>query len=160
MQAVPYQWQPHLVGCLLPVVHADVFSSISHPCFLCLHTRGTYTPPHGSILGASTVTSSFCYSDTTSSLPCLVALICPKPDPKILLLNIELELKSEKENAEIRLDDPAQYQSIVDAGAAQTAAAAAILQSTANTQQPAGQAFISYIYFDISYIYVDFPCVL
>ncbi|WIA31541.1 hypothetical protein OEZ86_002432 [Tetradesmus obliquus] len=36
-------------------------------------------------------------------------------NPKILLLNIELELKSEKENAEIRLDDPAQYQSIVDA---------------------------------------------
>ena len=37
-------------------------------------------------------------------------------NPQILLLNIELELKSEKENAEIRLDDPAQYQSIVDAG--------------------------------------------
>uniref|UniRef100_A0A0E0Q1V6 T-complex protein 1 subunit eta n=1 Tax=Oryza rufipogon TaxID=4529 RepID=A0A0E0Q1V6_ORYRU len=35
--------------------------------------------------------------------------------PKILLLNIELELKSEKENAEIRLSDPLQYQSIVDA---------------------------------------------
>ncbi len=35
--------------------------------------------------------------------------------PKILLLNIELELKAEKENAEIRLDDPAKYQSIVDA---------------------------------------------
>ncbi|KAL4458807.1 hypothetical protein ABPG75_013672 [Micractinium tetrahymenae] len=35
--------------------------------------------------------------------------------PKILLLNIELELKSEKENAEVRLDDPAKYQSIVDA---------------------------------------------
>ncbi|THU45840.1 hypothetical protein C4D60_Mb02t22220 [Musa balbisiana] len=34
---------------------------------------------------------------------------------KILLLNIELELKSEKENAEIRLSDPLQYQSIVDA---------------------------------------------
>nr|GLL31577.1 T-complex protein 1 subunit eta-like [Ipomoea trifida] len=34
---------------------------------------------------------------------------------KILLLNIELELKSEKENAEIRLSDPSQYQSIVDA---------------------------------------------
>jgi hypothetical protein len=32
------------------------------------------------------------------------------PDPKILLLNIELELKSEKENAEIRLEDPGQYQ--------------------------------------------------
>jgi T-complex protein 1 subunit eta len=32
-----------------------------------------------------------------------------------LLLNIELELKSEKENAEVRLDDPAKYQSIVDA---------------------------------------------
>jgi hypothetical protein len=36
--------------------------------------------------------------------------------PQILLLNIELELKSEKENAEIRLEDPSQYQEIVDAG--------------------------------------------
>lgn len=36
-------------------------------------------------------------------------------NPKILLLNVELELKSEKENAEIRIDDPEQYQSIVDA---------------------------------------------
>ncbi|CDP19175.1 unnamed protein product [Coffea canephora] len=36
-------------------------------------------------------------------------------NPKILLLNIELELKSEKENVEIRLSDPSQYQSIVDA---------------------------------------------
>ncbi|GAQ83223.1 TCP-1/cpn60 chaperonin family protein [Klebsormidium nitens] len=36
-------------------------------------------------------------------------------DAKILLLNLELELKSEKENAEVRLTDPAQYQSIVDA---------------------------------------------
>ncbi len=30
-------------------------------------------------------------------------------DPLICLLNVELELKSEKENAEIRLDDPDQY---------------------------------------------------
>eukprot|EP00949_MAST-11_sp_MAST-11-sp1_P002725 g2725.t1 len=36
-------------------------------------------------------------------------------DPKVLCLNVELELKSEKENAEIRIDDPAAYQSIVDA---------------------------------------------
>ena len=36
-------------------------------------------------------------------------------DPPILLLNIELELKAEKENAEVRLEDPAKYQSIVDA---------------------------------------------
>jgi len=35
--------------------------------------------------------------------------------PKILLLNIELELKSEKDNAEIRISDPSKYQSIVDA---------------------------------------------
>jgi T-complex protein 1 subunit eta len=35
--------------------------------------------------------------------------------PKILLLNVELELKSEKENAEVRISDPDQYQSIVDA---------------------------------------------
>ena len=34
---------------------------------------------------------------------------------KILLLNVELELKSEKENAEIRITDPDDYQSIVDA---------------------------------------------
>lgn len=36
-------------------------------------------------------------------------------EPKILLLNVELELKSEKENAEVRITDPDQYQSIVDA---------------------------------------------
>ncbi|KAK3276883.1 T-complex protein 1 subunit eta [Cymbomonas tetramitiformis] len=36
-------------------------------------------------------------------------------NPKILVLNVELELKSEKDNAEIRLTDPLQYQSIVDA---------------------------------------------
>lgn len=36
-------------------------------------------------------------------------------NPKILLLNVELELKQEKENAEVRLTDPSQYQSIVDA---------------------------------------------
>merc|ERR1711959_278984 len=35
--------------------------------------------------------------------------------PKILLLNLELELKAEKENAEVRITDPDQYQSIVDA---------------------------------------------
>jgi T-complex protein 1 subunit eta len=40
---------------------------------------------------------------------------CYDDDPKILLLNIELELKSEKENAEVRLDDPTKYQAIVDA---------------------------------------------
>lgn len=34
---------------------------------------------------------------------------------KILLLNIELELKAEKDNAEVRVKDPKQYQSIVDA---------------------------------------------
>lgn len=36
-------------------------------------------------------------------------------DPKILVLNVELELKSERDNAEVRIDDPAQYQAIVDA---------------------------------------------
>jgi T-complex protein 1 subunit eta len=36
-------------------------------------------------------------------------------NPKIILLNIELELKSEKSTAEIRIKDPDQYQSIVDA---------------------------------------------
>merc|ERR1712050_322071 len=36
-------------------------------------------------------------------------------DPKILLLNLELELKAEKDNAEVRITDPDQYQSIVDA---------------------------------------------
>mmetsp|Transcript_4404 Transcript_4404/g.9539 ORF Transcript_4404/g.9539 Transcript_4404/m.9539 type:complete len:584 (+) Transcript_4404:261-2012(+) len=36
-------------------------------------------------------------------------------NPKILLLNIELELKSEKENAEVRISSPKDYQSIVEA---------------------------------------------
>ncbi|EFC47845.1 chaperone-t-complex eta subunit [Naegleria gruberi] len=35
--------------------------------------------------------------------------------PKIITLNIELELKAEKDNAEIKLNNPEQYQSIVDA---------------------------------------------
>lgn len=36
-------------------------------------------------------------------------------NPKIALLNIELELKAERDNAEIRLDNVAEYQKIVDA---------------------------------------------
>lgn len=36
-------------------------------------------------------------------------------NPKVLLLNVELELKSEKDNAEVRIEDPSLYQSIVDA---------------------------------------------
>jgi T-complex protein 1 subunit eta len=36
-------------------------------------------------------------------------------NPKILLLNVELELKSEKENAEVRIETPEEYQTIVDA---------------------------------------------
>jgi len=36
-------------------------------------------------------------------------------NPTVLALNLELELKSEKDNAEVRLSDPAKYQEIVDA---------------------------------------------
>jgi T-complex protein 1 subunit eta len=36
-------------------------------------------------------------------------------NPKIVLLNVELELKSEKENAEVRLENPDDYQKVVDA---------------------------------------------
>lgn len=36
-------------------------------------------------------------------------------NPKVILLNIELELKAEKDNAEVRINDPEQYQKIVDA---------------------------------------------
>jgi T-complex protein 1 subunit eta len=36
-------------------------------------------------------------------------------NPKICILNMELELKSEKENAEIRIENPDDYQGIVDA---------------------------------------------
>jgi T-complex protein 1 subunit eta len=36
-------------------------------------------------------------------------------NPKILCLNIELELKAERENAEMRIEDPKTYQSFVDA---------------------------------------------
>eukprot|EP00698_Gefionella_okellyi_P009640 TRINITY_DN2470_c0_g2_i1.p1 TRINITY_DN2470_c0_g2~~TRINITY_DN2470_c0_g2_i1.p1 ORF type:complete len:564 (-),score=163.78 TRINITY_DN2470_c0_g2_i1:267-1958(-) len=34
---------------------------------------------------------------------------------KVLLLNVELELKAEKDTAEVRISDPSQYQQIVDA---------------------------------------------
>ena len=36
-------------------------------------------------------------------------------NPKIIILNVELELKAEKETAEIRIENPDDYQSIVDA---------------------------------------------
>ncbi|CAF4421476.1 unnamed protein product, partial [Adineta steineri] len=36
-------------------------------------------------------------------------------NPKIAILNIELELKAERDNAEVRLDNVAEYQKIVDA---------------------------------------------
>jgi len=36
-------------------------------------------------------------------------------NPKIALLNIELELKAEKDNAEVRLDNVSEYQKVVDA---------------------------------------------
>eukprot|EP01015_Nassula_variabilis_P018226 TRINITY_DN295_c0_g1_i4.p1 TRINITY_DN295_c0_g1~~TRINITY_DN295_c0_g1_i4.p1 ORF type:complete len:568 (-),score=159.24 TRINITY_DN295_c0_g1_i4:157-1860(-) len=36
-------------------------------------------------------------------------------NPKIVLLNLELELKSEKSNAEVRIEKPEDYQAIVDA---------------------------------------------
>ena len=36
-------------------------------------------------------------------------------NPRIALLNIELELKAEKDNAEVRVDNVEEYQKIVDA---------------------------------------------
>ena len=36
-------------------------------------------------------------------------------DPKIVCLNVELELKSEKDNAEVRVNQVSEYQAIVDA---------------------------------------------
>lgn len=36
-------------------------------------------------------------------------------DPKIVCLNVELELKAEKDNAEVRVDQVSEYQAIVDA---------------------------------------------
>ncbi|KAF2076391.1 hypothetical protein CYY_002296 [Polysphondylium violaceum] len=36
-------------------------------------------------------------------------------NPKVLCLNVELELKAEKDNAEIRITDPSKYQSLVNA---------------------------------------------
>lgn len=36
-------------------------------------------------------------------------------DPKIVCLNVELELKSEKDNAEVRVNEVSEYQAIVDA---------------------------------------------
>ena len=35
--------------------------------------------------------------------------------PRVLALNNELELKAEKDNAEVRQSDPGDYQAVVDA---------------------------------------------
>ena len=37
------------------------------------------------------------------------------PDARIVCLNIELELKAERDNVELRIEDPSEYQSLVDA---------------------------------------------
>lgn len=37
------------------------------------------------------------------------------PDPRVLILNVELELKAEKDSAEVRLSNPEEFQKIVDA---------------------------------------------
>lgn len=36
-------------------------------------------------------------------------------NPKLLCLNVELELKAEKDNAEVRVEKVSEYQAIVDA---------------------------------------------
>ena len=36
-------------------------------------------------------------------------------NPKVLILNVELELKAEKDNAEVRIKDVSDYQAFVDA---------------------------------------------
>ena len=36
-------------------------------------------------------------------------------NPKVLCLNVELELKAEKDNAEVRISDVSEYQAVVDA---------------------------------------------
>ena len=53
----------------------------------------------------------------TSRVPgCASAAVTKKFDnPKIVLLNVELELKAERDNAEVRVDNVAAYQQVVDA---------------------------------------------
>ena len=94
-------------------------------CTFCMETPARCLAPHFTQLYTALVVlllnhtgliiPSIPFPPPLPPAPCLRSFP-PLQNPQILLLNIELELKSEKENAEIRLDDPAQYQSIVDAG--------------------------------------------
>lgn len=70
------------------------------------------------ITGGS-VTDSFCVKGVCFKKTFSYAGFEQQPktfaNPKIALLNIELELKAEKDNAEVRIDNPDDFQKIVDA---------------------------------------------
>ena len=87
--------------------------SILDPEILDLNLVGVKKVPGGS------VTSSFLVQGVAFKKSFSYAGFEQQPkhfkDPKVLLLNVELELKSEKENAEVRISDPSDYQAIVDA---------------------------------------------
>jgi len=87
--------------------------SILDPEVLDLNLVGVKKVPGGS------VTSSFLVKGVAFKKAFSYAGFEQQPkhfkNPKVLLLNVELELKSEKENAEVRISDPSDYQAIVDA---------------------------------------------
>merc|ERR1719427_1984364 len=68
----------------------------------------------GGALEDSKLVSGVAFKKTFSYAGFAMQPKCYK-NPKIALLNVELELKSEKENAEIRVDNVEDYQDVVDA---------------------------------------------
>jgi len=95
------------------VLHLDYKASSSSSSIIDLQLIGMKKVPGGSVTDSILVEGvafkkTFAYAGFEQQ---------PKKftNPKIVCLNVELELKAERQNAEIRLSDPKQYQSIVDA---------------------------------------------
>ena len=69
----------------------------------------------GGSVADSFIVQGVCFKKTFSYAGFEQQPKCFNDSPKVLCLNLELELKAEKDSAEIRLDNPEDFQKIVDA---------------------------------------------
>jgi len=99
--------------------HKDFFSEIAVDAVLSLDKQRDLKMVGIKNVSGGSVTDSFMVEGVAFKKTFSYAGFEQQPkyfkNPKIVLINVELELKSEGANAEIRIEDPTQYQSIVDA---------------------------------------------